>query len=161
MGPFVTGAERTTAYSTSQVKFRPGHSYFDEAGQEYRFIKYDQGSGSVAGTQGLFVCRTDSTHATWECTADLDDADALAIPVGQLQATLSNGQFGFAMKNGRNRYAVTTDGTITAGCIAKLGTGDGDIVIWSSGVAIPVGVSEAADDATPELAIGELNIFCP
>lgn len=159
MYPQVTGAELTTVYTTAR-KFRPGQKYYDESGQEYIFIKYDQGSGSVAGTQGLFVCQQTQTKARWECTADFDDAEAMPnCPVGQLQATLANAEYGFVMSKGRNRYAVTTDGSVTALHPVCLTTGNGTIKN-DAGTEVTCGVSHVADTGTT-IAVGYLEINCP
>jgi len=163
MGPQVVGAELTRAYSTLEVhKFRPGHIYFDEMGNPHIFIKYDSGSGTVAGTAGLFVCQQDSGFSRWDVTADFDDADAIRdLPVGQLRATLADNEYGFAQCKGVNRVAITTDGSIAQGSIGILtAAGDGTIRAWATGLAIPCGVALVVDISTA-LAIGGFYIDCP
>ena len=49
--PIVVGAEISRAYAAGEAqKFRLGHVYYDETGCPHVFVKYDQGSGAVAGT---------------------------------------------------------------------------------------------------------------
>lgn len=161
--PIVVGADLSKAYTSVQdlQKFRPGQKYYDEMGNEFIFIKYDQGSGSVAGTAGLFVCLQDSGLEPYQATADLDDADALVnMPAGQLQATLADGEFGFAQCRGLNRVAAVTDGSVTQGGPCVLTTGDGTIQLWATGQRVPLGVARAVDSGTA-LAIGSLYIDCP
>jgi len=161
-GPIVIGAEISRAYSNDESrKFRVGQIYFDEMGNPHVFIKYDQGSGTVAGTLGLFVCQQDSTYSPYDVTADFDDADALIdLPVGQLRATLANDEYGFAQCGGLNRIVITTDGSIARNSIGVLSTGDGTIIDWASGLRIPCGVARAADSGN-DLAIGAFMIDCP
>jgi hypothetical protein len=162
--PIVVGADVTKAYTAAQlgnIAFRPGQIYFDESGNPHVFIKYDQGSGAVAGTAGLFVCQQDNTYSAWDVTADLDDADALVdLPVGQLRATLANDEYGFAQCKGLNRVAITTDGSIARNSIGVLTTGDGTIQAWATGQRIPCGTARA-DDSSTTLAIGAFFINCP
>ena len=163
MGPTVVGAELTRAYtSVDQQKFRLGHVYFDEMGNPHVFVKYDSGSGTVAGTAGLFVCQQDSDFQRFDVTADLDDADAIRdLPVGQLRATLANDEYGFVQCGGLNTIAITTDGSIAQGSIGILtAAGDGTIRAWASGLAIPCGVALVVDVSTA-LAIGGFMINCP
>lgn len=164
MGPTVIGAEITGVYTVAQlgnIKFRLGHIYFDEMGNPHVFVKYDQGSGSVAGTAGLFVCQQDITYQPFVVTADLDDADALVdLPAGQLRATLAHDEYGFAQCGGLNRIVITTDGTITRNGIGVLTTGDGTISEWASGLRVRCGVARA-DDSGNDLAIGAFMIDCP
>ena len=162
MNPVVVGAEITRAYLASEAqKFRKGQVYFDEMGNPHVFVQYDEGSGTVAGTAGLFVCQQDSGLQRFDVTADLDDADAIVdLPVGQLRATLADGEYGFAQCGGLNMVAITTDGSIAQGSVGVLSTGDGTILAWATGQRIPCGVALAADSSTT-LAIGAFNIFCP
>jgi len=162
MGLNVVGAEISRAYSSDEKnKFRPGHIYYDESGRPHVFIQYDEGSGSVAGTAGLFVCQQDNGLSRWDVTADLDDADAIVdLPVGQLRATLADGEYGFAQCGGLNTIAITTDGSIAQGSIGILTTGDGTIQAWASGQRIPCGVALVVDVSTA-LAIGGFMINCP
>lgn len=164
MGRPVIGAELTRAYGTDDVSgrmFRLGQVYFDEMGNPHVFIKYDQGSGSVGGTAGLFVCQQDNGFPRWEVTADLDDADAIVdLPVGQLRATLTDGQRGFAQCKGVNKVIVTTDGSVTQGGVCVLTTGDGTIQLWATGQRVHCGVALVVDDSN-DLAIGGFMIDCP
>lgn len=162
MGPIVIGAEISRAYGSDESrKFRVGQIYFDEMGNPHVFVKYDQGSGSVAGTKGLFVCQQDLTYSPYDVTADFDDADALIdLPVGQLRATLANDEYGFVQCGGLNRIVITTDGSIARNSIGVLSTGDGTIIAWASGLRIPCGVARAADSSN-DLAIGGFMIDCP
>ncbi len=161
--PIVVGAVLNKAYTTAQdlQKFRHGQLAYDEMGNEFVFIKYYEGSGSVAGTAGLFVALADSTKESWEATADLNDTDVLNNrPVGQLQATLADGESGFAQKKGLNKIAVTTDGSVAKNSVCCLTTGDGTIQAWSTGQRATVGTARE-DDSSTALAIGRLFIDCP
>lgn len=160
--PIVVGAEIERAYTSGEAqKFRMGQVYYDESGCPHVFVKYDEGSGSVAGTAGLFVCQQDNGLQRWDVTCDLDDADAIVdLPVGQLRATLADGEYGFAQCKGLNKVAITTDGSVAQGNACVLTTGDGTIQAWASGQRVPCGVALAADSSTT-LAIGAFFIDCP
>ncbi len=161
--PIVVGADLSKVYTIAQDlrKFRHGQKYFDEAGREFIFIKYYEGSGSVAGTAGLFVALADSNKETYEATADLNDTYVLNnMPVGQLQATLADEESGFAQCRGKNRLAVTTDGSVAKNSVCCLTTGDGTIQAWATGQRQSLGIARE-DDSSTALAIGNLYIDCP
>ena len=161
--PIVVGADLSKAYTIAQDlrKFRHGQKYFDEMGNEFIFIKYYEGDGSVAGTAGLFVALADSSKETFEATADLNDADVLVNkPAGQLQATLADEESGFAQCKGLNKIAATTDGTVAKDSPCVLTAGDGTIQAWASGQRVTLGTAREADSGTA-LAIGNLYIDCP
>jgi hypothetical protein len=161
--PIVVGADLSKAYNTTQdlQKFRQGQKYYDEMGNEHIFVKYYEGDGSVAGTAGLFVALADTTKETYEATADLNDADVLVNkPAGQLQATLADGESGFAQCKGLNRIAAVTDGSVTKDGPCVLTAGDGTIQLWATGQRVTLGTARETDDGT-DLAIGELYIDCP
>jgi hypothetical protein len=160
--PIVVGAEISRAYSSGEAqKFRLGQLYYDETGCPHVFVKYDQGSGAVAGTAGLFVCQQDNGFQRFVVTCDFDDADVIVnLPSGQLRATLAHNEYGFAQCKGLNKIAVTTDGTATQGGVLIPTTGDGTLALWASGQRIPAGVALVVDSGTT-LAIGGMFINCP
>ena len=161
--PDVVGADLSHVYTEAQDlrKFRHGQKYHDGNGNEFIFVKYYEGDGSVAGTKGLFVALADSSKETFEATADLDDADVLVNkPAGQLQATLADGESGFAHCKGLNLIAVTTDNSVAKDGPCVLTTGDGTIQLWATGQRITLGTARE-DDSGTELAIGNLYIDCP
>lgn len=162
-GPLVVGAEVTSVYTAAQlgnIRFRTGQKYYDEQGRPHRFIKYEEGSGSVAGTAGLFVARMGEDKLKGEVTADLNDADALFnLPGGQLRATLADAEYGFIQTGGPNAVAATTDGNVVKNSVCVLTAGDGTIKPWASGLGKAVGVARD-DDSSTALAIGDLIITC-
>ena len=156
--PVITAMIKTKAYKSTSKEFRVGQRGFDERGDGYVFVEYDEGSGSVGGTAGLMCARQDISFGNWVVTCDLDDADVLInAPGGELAATLADGEKGWSKIHGLNDFAKLTSGSVTSGAKLKLGTGDGDIAIYNSGVAEPVGTARAADAGTA-LAAGSMFI---
>lgn len=114
---FVTDFELDTVY-TDDRKFQPGERVRDELKREYVFIKYNEGDGADTVVAGYLAVGLDSAYENYEVTCDLDSATIYAVnslPIGFLQAVLTDGDYGWAQYRGYNRQTVTTDEGVTQG----------------------------------------------
>lgn len=145
-------------------EFMPGSIEFDEHGNEFMFVKYNSGAGSVTGAAGRIVYRvtTGTTGAVpGEVTMDYDSnaaATAITAPnacAGMLMAALTDGKYGFVQRTGKNKKAMLTDGSVTAKCRLSISTTDGAVKILAD-AAPPleqIGIA-IADDSSTTLAAG-------
>lgn len=158
----VVNAELDTIYDDGN-DFALGSEYEDESGRVYVFVKYNDGDGNVAGAAGLLVVGLDSAFPEFEVTADLNSATVPALvnlPRGFLQAALTLGKFGWAQKKGRNRKAITTDGSVDQGEALVPTTGDGTVAGTASAAINDVGIALETDSGTT-LAAGYAFINIP
>lgn len=157
---FVTGAILDEKYDPNTRKFHYGDRYRD-GNKEYVLVLYNAGVGSEAGTEGHCVAQMDSDFGWFECTADLDDPNAvLNQGVGQLQVTLADGEACWAQYKGPNRKALVTNTNVAQGSkLVLVSTAAGAIGPWVSGAG-DIGCSLAAD-AAAVLAAGSAYLNFP
>lgn len=135
-------------------------------GRTYKFVKYNDGDGNVAGTAGglVYLVGTATTSVeAWETTMDYDSATVVSIlqaVAGVLQAALTNGTYGFVQTKGYGRKDVTTDGNVTAGVRLMAGAANGTVVLHDAGAKADIGVALEADSSTT-LAAGKYVLQIP
>lgn len=127
--------------------------------EEYRYVKYNQGSNSVSATAGYlayFVGAGTSTPDFGEVTCDYASATTYvtltSLPAGFVQAALTDGKYGWVQTKGRNKVAMLTDGSVTQGAeIVADASANGRVKV-AGGVCV-VAFALAADASTAQ-AIG-------
>ena len=80
---------------------------------EFEYILYDEGAGSVAGLAGMLVSYSDKDPEAATVTPDISDAGAkAAVPAGFLMCAMSDGEYGWILKEGY--LELNSDITVTA-----------------------------------------------
>lgn len=133
------------------AKFTPG-----DRDEEYRYVKYNQGSNSVtatAGYLGYFIGAGTSTPDFGEVTCDYNSATTYvtltSLPAGFFQSALSNGKYGWVQTRGRNKVAMLTDGNVAQGNeIVADASANGRVK--PAGGVVTVGTALAADSSTAQ-----------
>ena len=132
--------------------FPLGAKVEDQCGRVFKFIKYNDGDGDVAGVAGYLAVGLDTAYPPDECTCDYDSSTvpALAAAIkGFLQAALTNGAFGWAQVYGPNRQTMVTDGSVAQGeRLMKHATTDGGVDTHDDSSAQVVAVALEADTGT-------------
>lgn len=136
----------------------------DEQGRVYRYVKYNQGDGSVDGVAGRIVVGLDSAYPDGEVTMDYSSSTINVVPQdikGALQAALTDGKCGWAQKTGRNRVALLTDSGVSQDdLLMKHATTDGALDTHDGSAAVIVGVA-LEDDTGSALSAGQANLTIP
>jgi hypothetical protein len=137
---------------------------------KFVFVKYDDGDGNVAGTAGLLCYQIGSAstdYAPFVVTCDYNSATVVALlqsSVGILQATLADGEYGWAQFEGFGQKDITTDGSVTVGSRLMAGSADGTVVNHDAGAKLDIGVAletDPASGATTTLAAGKYRLNIP
>lgn len=151
------------AVVTDTKLFKLGARAQDSNGSMFILVQYNEGDGADAGTIGHLVCLLDTAFGPFEVTADMNSAVIPAVrnrPMGQLQATLADGERGWSQYKGYNRQAM-----ITAAGVSQLdrlmlhaattgGANTGDGAVAEIGVALE-------SFAGAGLAAGEVYLDIP
>lgn len=144
----------------SEAKFPLGAKYTPVDGnEEYRYVKYNQGSNSVTATAGYlayFVGAGTSTPEFGEVTCDYNSATTYvtltSLPAGFFQSALTDGDYGWVQTKGRNKVAMLTDGNVAQGNEIVADASANGRVKPAGGVVV-VAFALAADASTAQ-AIG-------
>ena len=164
MGRQVYDVDLSKVY-TDQKKFHLG-DFFVEQDAKFVFVKYNQGDGSVAGTAGLLCYQIGSATTgfeRFEVTCDYDSATIVALlqaSIGVLQATLADGEYGWAQFEGFGVKDITTDGNVTAGLRLMAGSANGTIIPHDATASLDIGVALEVD-AAAVLAAGKYKLNIP
>jgi hypothetical protein len=144
----------------SEAKYPLGAKHNPVDGnEEFRYVKYNQGSNSVSATAGYLaymIGAGTSTPEFAEVTCDYNSATTYvtltAVPAGFFQSALTDGKYGWVQTKGRNKVAMLTDGSVTQNSeIVADPTANGRVKV--AGGVITVGTALAADSSTSQ-AIG-------
>ena len=156
----LTNAEVTKIYSDANM-FNLGQQVEDAMGNTFEFVKYNAGDGAADGVAGLGTVGLDSAYPDGEVTADVNSATIPAITQdvrGILMAALTDGDYGFVQKTGRNRIAMLSDGTVAQGNRLTIHTTTtGAVKPKAAATAADIGVALEADAATV-LAVGSVRL---
>lgn len=94
-------------------------------GKVYKYVKYNQGAGSVAAVAGNVAYYYGSAGADTEVTSDLSDSSS--VGAGVLQAVIGNGEYGWVQVKG----TATLTPALTAGAdgnaLTPVGATDGTL----------------------------------
>jgi hypothetical protein len=135
----------------------------DANGNMFILVQYSQGDGAEAGTQGHLVCLLDTAFGPFEVTADMDSAVIPALrnrPMGQLQATLADGERGWAQYKGYNRQAMVSDGSVAQGERLMLHATTAGGCDTAAGGAAEIGTA-LENDGAAALSAGQVYIDIP
>lgn len=154
-----TNADLDRIYTKRE--FELGARFKDEQAREFVFIKMNTGDGAVTNVAGYLAVALNSSYPDYEVTTDLDSATIKALvnmPIGFIQAVLTNGTYGWAQYKGKNRKAMSTDGGADAGDLmfAEGSTNVGRVATGANNAACTytkVAVAMAADSGNSQ-AIG-------
>ena len=139
--------------------FPLGAVYNDGVGNEYRYVKYNSGAGTVTGVAGYLALHvgTGTTGMTqWEVTCDYESnaaGTAITCPnaaAGFLQAALTDGNFGWVQTRGVSRKDMLTDGNVDANERLMVSATDGGVLPFADAAPplATLGVALYADDGT-------------
>lgn len=127
----IIGLDKTKVRTSSEgAEFEVGTiGRVDETGFLYKYVKYNQGAGTVAAVAGNFCYYYAASGASageyTEVTSDL--SDSAGVGAGVLQAVIANGGYGWIQITG---YAVLTT-ALTAGAdgnaLTPVGSTDGTL----------------------------------
>jgi hypothetical protein len=168
MGRQVFDVDLSKVY-TDQKKFHLG-DWYQQQDAKFVFVKYNDGDGNVAGTAGLLCYQIGSATTgfeRFEVTCDFNSATIVTLlqaSIGILQATLADGQYGWAQYEGFGQKDITTDGNVTAGARLMAGGADGTVINHDAGAKLDIGVALEADPvsgATTTLAAGKYKLNIP
>lgn len=146
--------------ATEPFSYTPGLKYVEPAtGCMYRFYKNAGADATVIGDLvGDFG--TTPNHGDGDVTAATVTSGSA---IGIAQSALTTGQYGFAQTDGPNQSVITTDGSITAGCVMIPDATAAVVKIQSATSAandFTVGWATTADSST-SLAVGDARLCIP
>jgi cytochrome c biogenesis protein ResB len=151
---FYENVDLTKIYDDDSA-FPLGARHSDESnGKEYEFVKYSQGSGAVAGTQGsgVYYCVSGTTAVPgYTVTKDHDSTTSIItfynMFAGQLQAALTDGKYGWIQKKGFSNYACPTNNSLGIGEQVSPADADGQVLGVAAGTAVTpyLGMAWATD----------------
>lgn len=120
-------------------KFALGTVVQYEGGKSYKYIQYENGTAAVAGVAGevAYIASVAIGDATGNIvTSDISDCNTVPIGAGVLQASLTDGAFGWVQVTG----AATLSIALTAGAdgdpLTPTGAGDGTLDVVITTVAL-------------------------
>ena len=152
--------EVTRIYADAKM-FYLGQLVEDQMGNVFEFVKYNAGDGAVTGTAGHITVGLDSAYPDGEVTADVNSATIAAIlqdARGILMAALTDGSYGFIQKEGRNRIAMLSDGSVAQGELLMVhATTTGCVDTHDAAAKTVVGIALEADSGTA-LAVGTVRL---
>lgn len=143
--------------------FKLGARAQDSNGSMFILVQYNEGDGADAGTIGHLVCLLDTEFGPFEVTADMNSAVIPALrnrPMGQLQATLADGERGWSQYKGYNRQDMISDGAVAQGeriMLHATTTGGGDT---AAGGAAEIGTA-LENDGAAALTAGQVYLDIP
>lgn len=133
-------------------EFPLGAKVEDQLGRVFKFIKYNDGDGTVTPTAGYLAIALDSAYPPHEATCDYDSSTIAAIAnliEGFVQAALTDGSYGWVQVWGPNRQSILTDGDVAQGeLLMKHATTDGGVDTHDNTAQKVVGVALEADTST-------------
>jgi hypothetical protein len=149
------GVNLTNVRTSAQgPEFRLGTVYRDEDGKQYKYVKYDNGTGNltcVAGNVAYYMGLTGSDSGT---TVTMDLSDTGAVGAGVFQGVIEDGGYGWIQTKG---YATLTT-ALTAGAdgnaLTAVGATDGTLDV--SGLVTDF-ICAVALDASAKLVL----LTCP
>ncbi|MHA2265107.1 MAG: hypothetical protein ACXAEN_22160 [Candidatus Thorarchaeota archaeon] len=154
----VTGAVISKSYKASEVDFQLGARYEDDMGRVYQYVQYET-LGAAEGVQGQMGVAPDSAYGTGLATCDSNHADAVpAIPMGQFQAQLDDGECGFTQVKGWNRLALPTGAAVSQGDELVASSAAKGVVITKAAHVTSVGAARAASSGN-SLAAGTVMLM--
>lgn len=126
----IIGANLTATYS--DLKNGPANlgDHFDaQDGKVYKFVKYNQGAGSVAAVAGnvcyYYAPSGTSAGATTEVTSDV--SDSAAVGAGVLQAAIAHGSYGWVQIKGPATLTTALTAGADGNALTAVGTTDGTL----------------------------------
>lgn len=133
-----------------------GDKWTDPDGKVYKFVKYNQGAGTVAAVAGNFAYyyapSGTSAGAVTEVTSDL--SDSAGVGAGVLQAVIPNGGYGWIQIKG----PATLGQALTAGAdgnaLTAVGSSDGKLDVSA---AVTDHICAIAVDADAKIVL----LTCP
>jgi len=156
----LTNAEVTKIYSDANM-FNLGQQVEDAMGNTFEFVKYNEADGLADAVAGYIAVGLDSGFPDGEVTADVDSTGVTAWVQdvrGIFMAALTDEDYGFVQKTGRNRIAMLSDGTVAAGNrLTAHTTTTGAVKPKVAATAADIGVALEADAATV-LAVGSVRL---
>ena len=127
------GADLSKTYTAAQLLEGGapgvGDRFVDKDGKTYRFVKYNQGAGSVAAAVGNFCYyyapSGTSAGATTEVTSDL--SDSAGVGAGVLQAVIASGSYGWIQPWGSATLTTALTAGADGNALTPVGSTDGTL----------------------------------
>lgn len=110
------------------AKFGIGNIYQDSDGKVYKYIQYENGAAAIAGVVGqvAYYAKIAVGDATGTIvTSDLSDSDA--VGAGVLQASLTDGAFGWIQVSGLATLSIALTAGVDGDALTPTGAGDGTL----------------------------------
>lgn len=127
---YILGGQLTKIYPnlTDPDAFTLGAIIQTQDGKEYKFIQYENAAAAVAGVAGevAYYAKIAVGDATGTIvTSDLTDSDA--VGAGVLQASLTDGTYGFVQISGLATLSIALTAGGDGDALTPTGAGDGTL----------------------------------
>jgi hypothetical protein len=126
----LVGANLTETYSDlANSPAKVGDHFVDYDGKVYKFVKYNEGAGSVAAAAGnvafYYGVSGASAGATTEVTSDA--TDSIGVGAGVLQAAIPDGDYGWVQIKGPATLTTALTAGADGNALTAVGAGDGTL----------------------------------
>jgi len=149
----------------TEAQFPLGSVAVDASGRKYRYVRWFNGSSGMTAVAGFMAYGVDTADGVWDCASDGDSTVPkvlLGRPMGQLQAVMTDGTYGWVQFYGINKQAFLTTNAVAQDEILIGTTNEGEV----DGVAGLANVTAGAigtaleDDSGTALAAGSAFLDC-
>ena len=151
------GANLTKTYTSDQLNEGAapglGDHYEDKDGKVYKFVLFNNGTGSVASVAGNFAYYYQAGGAQ-DNTVTMDLSDSVNIGAGVFQAVIADGSYGWIQISGRATLTTALTAGADGNALTPVGATDGTLDVSA---LVTDHICAIADDISAK----EVLLCCP
>ncbi|MDB4725950.1 hypothetical protein OAF54_00845 [bacterium] len=142
MSGFAQGVDLTRIDSSAE--FSVGQEYTAADGKTYRYYKYNAGTAAIAGVAGEVAGFYQAGSST-DGEVCSDYSDGVSVGAGVLQASLTDGSFGWLQTKGPAILSIALTAGADGNALTLVGAGDGTLDVSA---LVTDHICAIADDAS-------------